>query len=85
MKINQQKREDILPYLFEWAETFNPENIIYSKNNTEEIYETEMFNSYQNLVDLALRLEKNKCSSKDFEDILFHIEQINYDEIKIIL
>ena len=44
-----------------------------------------MFNSYQNVVDLALRLEKNKCSSKDFEDILFHIEQINYDEIKIIL
>jgi hypothetical protein len=85
MKIIQQKREDIVPYLFEWAETFNPENIIYNKNNIEEMNEIEMFNSYQNVINLAFRLENNQCSKKDFEDILFHIEQINYNEIKIFL
>ncbi len=83
MNILEQKKEQILPYLYEWAETFNPENIIYNINDIDEEEENEMHNSYEYVLNLAVRLENNQCSDKDFEDILFHIEQINYNEVKI--
>ena len=83
MKIVLEKREEILPLIYEWAETFNPENIIYNRNSVEETDENEMFSSYERVLNLALRLEKNECTKKDFEDILFHIEQINHNEMRI--
>lgn len=83
MKIFLEKREEILPLIYEWAETFNPENIIYNRNSVEETDENEMFSSYESVLNLALRLEKNEYTKKDFEDILFHIEQINHNEMRI--
>lgn len=80
IKLNKEK---ILPELYDWAETFNPENIIYHKNNIEEEDEDELIKYYEYVVCLFERLENNQCFSEDFDDILFHIEQINYNEIKI--
>ncbi len=73
----------ILPELFSWAETFNPENIIYDKYIMNQDDEEGLDKSYQFILDLLHRLENSQCSIKDYTDILFHIEQINHNEIKI--
>lgn len=80
IKLNKVK---ILPELYDWAETFNPENIIHDKNKFEEEDEDELIKSYDYVLSLFKRLENNQCSGEDFDDILFHIDQINYNEIKI--
>lgn len=85
MNIVEQNKKRIIPHLLEWVETFNPENIIYNKYTIEEDEETEMFNNYESILNLIKRLENNQCSEKDFENIIFHIEQINYNEPKIVL
>ena len=74
-------KEQILPELYKWVETFNPENIIYNKWNIEQ--EEELYISYKFVADLVKRFDENQCSDKDYADIFFHIEQINYDEIII--
>ncbi|MGE0635106.1 MAG: hypothetical protein AB7G44_14815 [Bacteroidia bacterium] len=79
----ETKKAKILPELYKWAETFNPENILYNKNTIDEDDEEELYNSYEYVFNLAERLDNNKCSEKDYEDILFHIEQINYTKVKI--
>ena len=43
----------------------------------------ETMESYNYVFDLAQRLEKNECNYKDYEDIIFNIDQINYNEIVI--
>lgn len=80
-----QNRFKILPELINWVETFNPEEIIYNKNRIEETEQDEIYKSGEIMLNLVKRLENNECSEKDFEDILFHLEQINFDEPKIIL
>ena len=79
-KINKNK-ELITSELFQWAETFNPENIIYNVNRIDE--EDEMFQSYFFVKNLAEKLDQNKCNDKDYQDIIFHIDQINQNEIVI--
>jgi lysyl-tRNA synthetase class I len=81
-KINN-KKELTISELYQWAETFNPENIIYNVNNIDEEEENEMFESYNSIKSLAERLENNECNEKDYEDIIFHIGQINYNKIVI--
>ena len=81
-KINKNK-ELITSELYDWAETFNPENIIYNVNSIEEEDEDEMFKSYFYVKNLAEKLEQNKCNEKDYKDIIFHIDQINQNEIVI--
>lgn len=81
-KINQ-KKEIIISELNDWAESFNPENILYNKNRIEEEEELEMFQTYNSICQLINRFEKNECDEMDYENILFHIEQINYDETVI--
>lgn len=70
----EQNRNQILPELYEWAETFDWE-LDEDGERTKEHY-IEVF-------DLAQRLEKGQCDNNDYKNILFHIEQINYNEIKI--
>jgi hypothetical protein len=77
-KINN-KRELIISELYQWAETFNPENILFNANNIDEEDEIEMYQSYNYVKRLAEKLEKNDCNEKDYEDILFHIVQINHN------
>lgn len=72
----KNNKENIVHGLYEWAETFDMEL-------DEEGEKTNK--SYDYVWGLAERLENNECSEKDYEDILFHIYQINYDEIKIII
>jgi lysyl-tRNA synthetase class I len=81
-KINKNKNLIILE-LNEWAETFNPENIFYNANNIDEEDEIEMYQSYDFVKSLVEKLENNNCNQKDYENIIFHIDQINYNEIKI--
>jgi hypothetical protein len=81
-KINL-KKDLIISELKEWAETFNPENIIYNANTIDEEDELEMYQSYDFVKILAEKLENNNCNQEDYENILFHIDQINYNEIKI--
>ena len=75
-EIIEQNKVIILDNLFEWAETFDWE--------LDEDGE-RVLDSYDFVFGLAEKLDKNNCSYKDYEDILFHIEQINYLETKIIL
>lgn len=67
-------KENIIPKLFEWAETFDWQ--------LDEDGEKTM-EPYNEIFTLALRLEKGNCNEDDLKNILFHIEQINYNEIKI--
>ena len=75
-EIIEQNKVIILDNLFEWAETFDWE--------LDEDGE-RVLDSYDFVFGLAEKLDKNNCSYKDYEDILFHIEQMNYFESKIIL
>lgn len=70
----ESNKEKIIPELLEWAETFDLE-LDEDGEKTLEPYES-VFN-------LARRLESGKCSINDYNNIIFHIEQINYNEIKI--
>ncbi|MBK9354631.1 MAG: hypothetical protein IPN09_11920 [Bacteroidetes bacterium] len=70
----KQKRKQIIPELYEWAETFDWE-FDEDGEKTNESY-TEVF-------ELVQRLENDECDTNDYKNILFHIEQINYNEIKI--
>jgi len=70
----ESNKEKIIPELFEWAETFDWELDEDGEKTTEP---------YTNVLSLVQRLELGKCSIDDYKNILFHIEQINYNEIKI--
>jgi len=72
-KINKNK-DLVVTELYQWAETF-----IGEMNDEGE----ETMQSYDYVFDLAERLEKNECNDKDYEDVIFHIEQINHNEIVI--
>ena len=67
-------RDQILPKLYEWAETFDWEF-------DEEGEKTDK--PYSEVYTLAQRFENSNCSIDDYKNILFHIEQINHNEIKI--
>jgi hypothetical protein len=73
IEINKEK---ILPELIEWAETFDIE--------LDEDGEKTM-KPYNEIFTLAKRLEMGECNERDYNNILFHIYQINYNEKKIIL
>lgn len=70
----EQNREQILPELYEWAETFDLE--------FDEDGEKTM-EPYNEIFSLASRLQNGECNENDFKNILFHIQQINYQKVKI--
>lgn len=72
-KINSQ-RSLIVAELYEWAETF-----IGEKDDEDE----PTLEPYNTVFDLAKRLENNTCNNVDYNNIEFHIYQINYNEQKI--
>jgi len=72
-KIETNKNQ-ILPILYEWAETFEWE----LDDDGERTHE-----SYNIVFELAERLENNVCSISDYKEIEFHISQINYNEEQI--
>ena len=70
-----RQRDLIVKELCEWAETFwyeLDEDGERSYEQSEEIQES--------IIQLAERLENNQCDENDYEDIVFHIYQINYNE-----
>ena len=74
MEILEKNKETILIELYEWVETFDNE----FDDDGEKITE-----SYDTIFDLIKRFENGECDENDYKNILFHIEQINYNEIKI--
>jgi hypothetical protein len=70
----EANKEKILPELYEWAETFDWE--------LDEDGEKTM-EPYNQIFILAKRLEMGECKEQDYENILFHIDQINFNETKI--
>ncbi|MFP5040218.1 hypothetical protein [Parasediminibacterium sp. JCM 36343] len=66
--------EKIIPELFDWAETFDWELDEDGEKTLEPYYK---------VFSLAERLENGQCNGDDYKNILFHIEQINYNEIII--
>jgi uncharacterized membrane protein len=74
MEILEKNKKNILIELYEWVETFDNE----FDDDGEEITD-----SYDTIFALIKRFEKGECDENDYNDILFHIEQINYNEIKI--
>ena len=80
-----KKKAQILPELISWVETFNPENIIYDKNNIEEDEEEQIIKSYEHLSEIILRLESNQSTTGDFETIFFQINQMNADEVILVM
>ena len=64
----------IVEELYNWAITF-----YYGHNIDGE----EVDEGYDMVYSLAMRLENNKCTKEDYENILFHIWQINYNETRI--
>jgi hypothetical protein len=70
----EQNLEQILPVLYEWAETFDLE---FDEDGEKTI------EPYNEIFLLARRLEYGECNENDFKNVLFHIQQINYNEIKI--
>ena len=73
-EILKNKKETILPDLYEWAETFDFEFDENGEKNTEK--RGEVFH-------LLNKLRNDLCTEVDYNNIMFHIEQINYNEIKI--
>lgn len=69
-------RDQILSELYEWTETFDWELDEVGERTIEPYFE---------VFTLAQRLENGHCTEDDYNTILFHIEQINYNEVKIIL
>jgi len=67
-------REQNLEELYEWAETFD-----WQLDEDEE----KTMEPYNQVFSLAKRLENRECNIEDYENILFHIGQINYNEVKI--
>ncbi len=74
IKLVESNKEKILPELYEWAETFD-----WDLDEDGE----KTLKSYNEVFSLVQRLEMGQCSKDDYENILFHIEQINYNEIKV--
>lgn len=74
-KLDRNKKQ-ILPELYEWAETFEWEE-------DEEGEKTKV--PYDIVFDLVQRFENGQCNKDDYDNILFHIDQINYNEEKIVL
>lgn len=74
MKKILKNKKLIVRELFLWAETFDMEL-------DEEGEKTDK--TYNFIWGLAKRLQKNQCTKKDYKDILFHIWQINYNEVRI--
>jgi len=70
----ETNKEKIILELYEWAETFDWE-LDEDGERTDE--------SYNKVFSLAKRLEIGNCSEYDYNNILFHIEQINYNQIII--
>lgn len=70
----ESNKEKILPELYEWAETFDWELDEEGEKSDKP---------YLEVFTLAQRLENGTCSPDDFKNIMFHVEQINYNEIKI--
>jgi hypothetical protein len=64
-KINN-KKDLIVSELYQWVETFNPENIIYNTNTIDE-EEIEIYESYDSVKSLTEKLEKNNYNDEDFE------------------
>ena len=71
-----KNKEIIVSELYDWAHTFD--------NELDEERE-QSWDAYNYVKNLAIRLENGLCNTKDYEDILFHIGQINYNEEIIIL
>lgn len=74
MEILEKNKETILIEFYEWLETFDNE----FDDDDEKITD-----SYDTIFALIKRFENGECDEKDYKNILFHIEQINYNEIKI--
>ena len=70
----ERNKDKIIQELYEWVETFDWE--------LDEDGEKTM-EPYTYVLSLVQRLELGKCSRDDYKNILFQIEQINYNEIKI--
>jgi hypothetical protein len=70
----ETNKEKIIPALFEWAETFDWELDEDGEKSDE---------AYNEVYSLAERLENGNCDRDDYENIYFHIWQINYSELKI--
>ena len=70
------KKGYIAEELHTWALTFIGE----LDDDGEETLE-----AYDYVFELAERLKNNQCSEEDYEDVLFHIWQINHNEEKVIL
>ena len=70
----QKYKKNIASELYAWADTLDCEVDDEGEPST---------NTYDFVSGLAERLENGECSERDYKKILFHIWQINYDEIKI--
>ncbi len=70
-----RNKDAIVIALYRWAETF-----IWELDE----YRERTYASYDYVWRLAENLENEVCDEKDFEDIDFHIWQINYDDEDVI-
>lgn len=64
----------IIQELEDWAETFNNNYPDYLEEKIEE--EENSFNSIQSLIK---RYTNGECTKEEYENILFHIWQIQYN------
>ena len=71
VEINKEK---ILPELEEWAASFEWELDDEGEPTSEP---------YNEVFDLTERLRNGTCTDIDYTNILFHIEQLNYNEIRV--
>ncbi len=72
-KINR-KNIFIASELYQWAETFEYE-LDEDGEKTQD--------SYNFVYNLAEKLENNVCNQEDYENIEFHVKQINYNKVII--
>jgi hypothetical protein len=72
----ERNKNVILPELYAWAETFR-------LSDFPSRFDEEEDNSFDEVWSLAERLDNGQCTEDDYEEIIFHIEQINYNETKI--
>lgn len=70
----EKNKDIIIPDLYEWAETFDLEIDDDGEKSLE---------SYNAVFSLVQRFENGHCDRSDYVEILFHINQINFNEQKI--
>ena len=80
-----RQKDEAIPHLESWFETFNPYNVTYSRNDSYEDEFAKMDAVHDSLLELLERFKSDTCSDEDLETLVFHIEECINCEDEVII